>query len=62
MLLRTNAAAVVEQRVFDRRESLHAPHLLDVEVAQVIRRYVGRGIIETARGGEMIDDLLAFPI
>ncbi len=62
MLLRTNAAAFLEERVFDARESLHAPHLLDVEVVQVVRRYVARGVVETGRGGEMIDDLLAFPI
>jgi predicted nucleic acid-binding protein len=37
VLLRTPAAEVVEKRLFDVREALHAPHLLDIEVAQVIR-------------------------
>ncbi len=49
MLLRTNAAAFLEERVFDARESLHAPHLLDVEVVQVVRRYVARGVVERRR-------------
>ncbi len=62
MLLRADGATLVEQRVFGAGDSLHAPHLLDVEVAQVIRRYVVRGTIGAARGGEMIDDLLAFPM
>jgi predicted nucleic acid-binding protein len=39
LLLRTPAAASVERRLFGGRETLHAPHLLDVEVAHVIRRY-----------------------
>ncbi len=62
VLLRTDAATIVEQRLFAERETLHAPHLLDVEVAQVVRRYVGRGMMDSARGREVIDDLLAFPI
>jgi predicted nucleic acid-binding protein len=38
VLLRTAAAGGVENWLFDRGQTLHAPHLLDVEVAQVIRR------------------------
>jgi len=62
VLLRTDAAMLIEERVFDARESLHAPQLLDVEVAQVVRRYVRRGMVEAVRGSEMIDDLRAFPL
>jgi hypothetical protein len=36
-LLRAPAAAEVERRLFDSQQTLHAPHLLDVEVAQVVR-------------------------
>ena len=36
VLLRTNAAQVVEKWLFAAGETLHAPHLLDVEVTQVI--------------------------
>src|SRR6267142_1577542 len=38
-LLRTPAARAVEERLFEPQQTLHAPHLLDIEVAQVIRRY-----------------------
>ena len=38
-LLRTPAGKTVAERLFDPRETLHAPHLLDIEVAQVVRRY-----------------------
>ena len=45
VLLRTPTAKAVEDRLFAPRQTLHAPHLLDVEVAQVIRRYAASGEI-----------------
>lgn len=60
VLLRTPDAPAVEARLFDPGETLHAPHLLDVEVAQVIRRYAARGEIDGERGGAALDDLAAF--
>jgi len=38
-------------------QTLHAPHLLAVEVAQVIRRYEAKGDITPVRGAEAIADL-----
>jgi predicted nucleic acid-binding protein len=38
-LLRTPTAAAVEERLFDVVHTLHAPHLIDIEVAQVLRCY-----------------------
>jgi predicted nucleic acid-binding protein len=38
VLLRSPRAPVIEKRIFSANESLHAPHLLDVEVVQVLRR------------------------
>lgn len=43
-------------------QTLHAPHLIDVEVAQVMRRYAATGQIEAARGRAALDDLLDFPL
>jgi predicted nucleic acid-binding protein len=61
-LLRTPAAKAVERRLFAPRETLHAPHLLDVEVAQVIRRYAASGEIDSARGRAALADLMDFPL
>ena len=61
VLLRTPAATAVESRLFAAGETLHAPHLLDVEVAQVLRRYVALGQIDAARAREALDDLADFP-
>jgi len=60
-LLRTPAARAVEKRLFEPRQTLHAPHLLDVEVAQVIRRYAAKGEIDNERGRAALADLADFP-
>jgi predicted nucleic acid-binding protein len=56
-LLQTPVGAKVEAHIFSRTVTLHTPHLLDVEVAQVLRRYVLATIITAARGGQALDDL-----
>jgi len=43
-------------------ESLHAPHLIDVEVAQVLRRYVRDKTITAQRGQEALEDLRDLPL
>jgi predicted nucleic acid-binding protein len=61
-LLRTAAANTIETRLFAARQTLHAPHLVDVEVAQVIRRYAAGGEIDAARGQAALADLADFPL
>ena len=61
-LLRTSAAEAVEKRLFAAGETLHAPHLLDVEVTQVIRRYAIAGEIAEERGRTALTDLIDFPM
>lgn len=56
-LLQSPAGTKIEKRLFSPSESLHAPHLLDVEVAQVLRRYVREKIISAQRGQEALEDL-----
>ena len=62
VLLRTSRGARIEDRLLSRGESLHAPHLLDVEVAQVLRRYAAAGNLTPARGLQALTDLAGFPI
>ncbi len=61
VLLQTQAAAEVEARLFT-GETLHAPHLLDLEVAQVLRRYERVGELKARRGGEALEDLASIRI
>ena len=61
-LLRTPAAKPVEERIFAPGQTLHAPHLLDVEVAQVVRRYAANGDIDGERGRLALADLADLPL
>lgn len=62
VLLQTPAAAKVSNRIFAEGETLHAPHLLDLEIAQVVRRYARSGVISARRGGEALQDLADLPL
>ncbi len=62
MLLQTPAARRVSEFIFAVNETLHAPHLIDLEVAQVLRRYVRSGAISADRGAQAVADLLDFPL
>ena len=56
-LLQTPLGVRVEARLFRDGDELHAPHLLDVEVVQVLRRLVRTGEVSPTRAGEAIADL-----
>lgn len=57
-LLQTPAGQRIEQRIYSRHETLHAPHLLDLETAQVLRRLARQGVISARRADEAMSDLL----
>jgi predicted nucleic acid-binding protein len=57
VLLRTPAANAIERHIFAPGQTLHAPHLIDIEVAQVIRRYAAKGDIDAERGRLALEDL-----
>jgi len=62
VLLNTPAGARVAERLFRGGETLHAPHLLDLEVAQVLRRYALAGELGSGRGREALEDLADLPV
>ena len=62
VLLRTPAAAALEKKLFAPGETLHAPQLIDLEVAQVLRRYASAGEIASERGRLALADFADFPI
>jgi predicted nucleic acid-binding protein len=64
-VLQTPKGAEVDARIFQKRgESprLHAPHLLDVEVAQVLRKHVAKGLVSAVRGATALQDFLQIPL
>lgn len=62
VLLNTPFGSRITQRLFDRQETLHAPCLLDIEIAQVLRRYALAGDLNATRGLQAIEDLTDFPL
>jgi predicted nucleic acid-binding protein len=57
-LLQTSAGQRIEERIYSHNESLHTPHLLDLEVTQVLRRLVREGALPAHRADEAVRDLL----
>lgn len=62
LLLPSDAAGTVAARLFDSGDSLAAPYLIDVETAQVLRRYARAGEIDGQHGRETMADLADMPI
>ncbi len=58
MLLGGAASTWVARRVATATHGLHAPELLDLEVAQVLRRLEREKTISAARGKSALDDYL----
>lgn len=62
ILLRTGAGEAAQRRLFQRRESLHAPELVDLEIAQVLRRYVLRRELTPFRATAALNLFRKFPL
>ena len=58
MLLEGSKGARISERVLAEGETLHAPHLLDLEVLQVLRRYTLSGDLTNERAGQALEDLM----
>lgn len=61
-MLRREAYERLAELLLVQGETLHAPHLLDVEVTQVLRRLEGAGTVSTSRATEALQDLTALRI
>ena len=56
-LLQTSTGLRVGRRIFATNESLHAPHLLDVEITQALRRLVAMHGLTLPRASQVVQDL-----
>lgn len=56
LLLRTAKGKKVEARALVPEQSLHAPHLIDVEVTHALRRLVQLKEVPAARAKQALDD------
>jgi predicted nucleic acid-binding protein len=57
LLLNTQLGQRVAERIAPTDVTLHAPHLIDLEVAQVMRRFVAAGTVGIDRSARAIDAL-----
>jgi predicted nucleic acid-binding protein len=61
-LLQTRLGTRVETRLFRDADEFHAPHLIDVEVVQCLRRLVRMGEVSSDRAEGAIADLADFDL
>jgi predicted nucleic acid-binding protein len=57
-LLHTPPGIRIDQRIYSRSETVHVPHVLDLEVAQVLRRFLREGSLSSARAAAAVQDLM----
>ena len=57
LLLASESGIEIVHRIRDGEETLHAPHLLDLEVVQVLRRSERAGLVDASRALEALGDL-----
>jgi len=62
VLLQTERGQIISETLLAADENLNAPHLIDVEVSQVLRRYCLSDQMTSARAREALQDLIDFPI
>ena len=59
LLLRREAYERVAQLTLVPGQVLHAPHLLDVELAQILRRLESHDVLDAQRAAQALEDLRA---
>jgi predicted nucleic acid-binding protein len=62
VLVKSNRGRAAAELLFARGESLHAPHLIDVEVTQALRRWERIQDLSPARAAEAREDLSYLPL
>lgn len=62
LVLGTPAGRAIATRIADPTLGLHAPHLLDLEVTQVLRRYSRAGLLDASAAAEALEDLQALDL
>ena len=62
LLVGTTRGQEVGERIADPALGLHAPHLVDVEVLQALRRYVRGGEIDEASAALALEDLRSLDV
>lgn len=62
LLLKAPSAQAVSARILTPGQTIQAPHLMDIEVLQVLRRYVRTNVMSAGRAQEALEDYSDLPI
>lgn len=62
LLLAKPSAPALRQRLFERNDELNAPHIIDLEILQVMRRHARLGDLDVSRARAAIDAHRRLPI
>jgi predicted nucleic acid-binding protein len=62
LVLGTSRSQAIAARIAKARETLHAPHVIDLEVAQVLRRFVRARSLPTGRAADALADFRDLPV
>ena len=62
LLLNTAAGKRLSARLAGEFEAVHVPHLIDIEIAQVLRRYVLRGVLDERLGAMALGRWMDFDV
>jgi predicted nucleic acid-binding protein len=62
VLFQTGEGRTAESFLVERQEAVHAPDLLDIEVAQVVRKFVAGGRVNAGRARAALEDFADFPL
>jgi predicted nucleic acid-binding protein len=62
VLLRTPIGTEIEKQLFAPGETIHVPHLTDLEVLQVLRRYSKNTVLSAVRARQAIEDYTDMPL
>lgn len=61
-MIETPNSAAINRRIFADMETLHAPHLIDLEIANILRRYVQKRELSSRSASQALDDLSSVPL
>ena len=62
LLLQSDRAEAIAAVAFAPSQHMHAPHLLDIEVLQVLRRLIQHKVMKPARASTALDDYASLVI
>jgi predicted nucleic acid-binding protein len=62
LVLVTESGRLVRERIASIDETLHVPHLIDLEVLQVLRKYCTAGVLATERAALALEDFRALDL